>query len=389
MKHFYFQLLLLISGIGVVKAQHPELVGSYPVGEQAISFVDANLNQPTVSAYLWYPATSAGNQTPFASGQFPVVVFGHGFNMSYLDYKNLCSHYASHGYIVAAPDVQNGFSVDHQEYAHEMIAVKDYLLNSGNDNTSILYQHISGTSAIMGHSMGGGSAYLAAGIDTSLDAVIGLAAAETTPSCIQSLQTNQVPFQGIGGSQDNVCPESTNLQPMYAAVIGEKHWVSLTGGAHCKFTDTTTLCDLFSGAGTLSRSTQRSLTKRYTTSFLEYYLKGNTQWVSFICGDSITSDIGAGIVSAQYQVNACYPLSISESENNFERVIIYPNPSNGKVFLSGINFPVNCRVYDVTGKLVLVKEITDELSLESLTSGVYTIHAGEEKPLKVVILPEN
>jgi len=59
------------------------------------------------------------------------------------------------------------------------------------------------------------------------------------------------------------------------------------------------------------------------------------------------------------------------------------------VFLSGINFPVNCRVYDVTGKLVLVKEITDELSLESLTSGVYTIHAGEEKPLKVVILPEN
>ena len=43
----------------------------------------------TVGTEIFYPATLTGNGTTVASGSFPIIVFGHGFAMSYNSYSNI------------------------------------------------------------------------------------------------------------------------------------------------------------------------------------------------------------------------------------------------------------------------------------------------------------
>ncbi len=43
---------------------------------------------------------------------------------------------------------------------------------------------------------------------------------------------------------------------MYSAATGMKQWVSILGGAHCKFTDNSTICDLISAGGSVTRDFQ-------------------------------------------------------------------------------------------------------------------------------------
>lgn len=36
-----------------------------------------------IQCEIYYPSTTTGNNTPLASGNFPIIVFGHGFFMSW------------------------------------------------------------------------------------------------------------------------------------------------------------------------------------------------------------------------------------------------------------------------------------------------------------------
>jgi predicted dienelactone hydrolase len=54
-----------------------------------------------IQTEIYYPATSAGTSTPFASGKFPIIVFGHGFAMTWDAYSNIWEHYVPRGYIMA------------------------------------------------------------------------------------------------------------------------------------------------------------------------------------------------------------------------------------------------------------------------------------------------
>ena len=77
-------LLTLTVGISVLLS-----LAQHSVGHYQITFQDPSRNNRDIQTEIYYPATSAGDNTPVASGQFPVIVFGHAFVMAWDAYQNL------------------------------------------------------------------------------------------------------------------------------------------------------------------------------------------------------------------------------------------------------------------------------------------------------------
>ncbi len=290
MKYILTLLWMCMSAITAMAQSTPAATGTFAVGFRNVSFSEAGLANNPIGARVYYPATSAGQNAAVASGQFPVLAFGHGFNLNYLDYTQIFSHLASWGYFVITPNTQNGFSVNHLEFARELGACIRYVLNEGANASSPFFGRVLNRKGTIGHSMGGGASFLTPSVYPEVDAIAGLAAAETNPSAIEALQSATQPFLVISGTSDNTTPPNENQIPMYNAAQGPKLHVSLNGGAHCKFTDGSTICDLVSSAGTISRSKQIYFSRKYLTAFFNYYLKNQVSMRAFLCGDSIAAD---------------------------------------------------------------------------------------------------
>ena len=357
--------------------------GSFAVGEAPVTFADNSLQSPNVSAYCWYPATSSGTSSPVAAGVFPVIAFGHGFNLGYLDYTQICGHLASWGFIVISPDVQNGFNVSHLEYAKQLAACLNYFQLEGANVGNSFYQHVDTMTGVIGHSMGGGASALVPGVYPSIDAVSGLAAAETNPSAIAALGSYSGPYQIISGSSDNTAPENTNQTPMYNASLGTKQWVSITGGAHCKFTDGTTICDLVSSAGSVTRAFQVMMSRRYATAFFNYHLKGDQSALTFLCGDSLQADISASRVSSQTTYNCNVVGTPSFAATDCWQAS--PNPFTSKLKIQGQG---HFAIHDALGRVVFAghsEEATTEIDLAGLPKGIYFLNAEGRSCARVLV----
>lgn len=201
-----------------------------------------------------------------AAHAYPVVAFGHGFVQSTFRYDSTLQSIAARGYVVIAPNTQTGFFPDHSAFADDLIAAADWA--GGHVRTAD-----PGHLAFLGHSMGGGAALLAADRDSSVDAVATLAAAETNPSAIAASAGITAPALYVVGSHDGVVSPSTTRK-MYDAKPGPAEWVSITGGYHCGFLDSSSFFGLGCDSGSISRSTQLAISDAVVGDWLDQVLKG-------------------------------------------------------------------------------------------------------------------
>ncbi len=232
-----------------------------------------------IQTEIYYPATTAGTSTPVASGEFPVIVFGHGFAMNWDAYSNIWEHYIPRGYIMAFVRTESGLfpSPSHGDFGMDLKLVAQKMLDL--QTTSGLFQnHIYPKVGVMGHSMGGGASFLAANNNTNIHALIGLAPAETNPSAISVAPNVQVPSIVFSGSSDGVTPPSQHHIPMFDGITSTcKSFVSIIGGAHCYFANTNFNCDF--GESTSSTGISITRTQQQTSTFtvldpwLDYILK--------------------------------------------------------------------------------------------------------------------
>ncbi|MFZ4931698.1 T9SS type A sorting domain-containing protein [Chryseobacterium sp. Mn2064] len=82
-------------------------------------------------------------------------------------------------------------------------------------------------------------------------------------------------------------------------------------------------------------------------------------------------------------------LGVSEITSKQDKVSVYPNPTADYITLqiSSKEKPREVSVYDLSGKLVMQKEINnDRIDLSSLISGVYllTFKNSDIKPIKII-----
>lgn len=242
-----------------------------------------------IETKIYYPATSAGTNTPVAGTNLPVVVFGHGFAMTWDAYKPLYDSLAGRGFVVALPRTEGSLipAPSHGDFGKDLALVSQRMSNLNTVTTSLFFQKLNGRRAIGGHSMGGGSTYLANQYTTGVNCFFTLAAAETNPSAVAAAAGMTAPSLVIAGSLDCVAPPASNQLLMYNAVGSScKTYVSITGGYHCQFNADNFNCNFGEGtcltAGGLSRATQLNYVRALLIPYLSYFLKGECAgWSQF------------------------------------------------------------------------------------------------------------
>ncbi|MEY3351422.1 MAG: hypothetical protein RIQ50_1533, partial [Bacteroidota bacterium] len=195
MKNALAIILLMLNGAVIAQ--------NYPVGHTTITFNDpartggfgsGGGTGRQIQTEIYYPATSAGDDTPFAATTAPVIVFGHGFVMSWDAYMNLVDHFVPLGYILAFPRTEGSFTPDHLDFGKDLVIVGNRMEQENTNSSSIFYNKYNGKKGVVGHSMGGGATFLAAAeSNASFDLAVGLAPAETNPSAVTAAANNTLP----------------------------------------------------------------------------------------------------------------------------------------------------------------------------------------------------
>ena len=165
---------------------------NYPIGHRTITFTDsARVNRP-VPSELYYPAATAGENTPLSNGMFPVIVFGHGFQMAYDSYTYFKNAIVPAGYILVFPKTETSLSPSHAEFGADLAFLVIRMKAEGMDPSSPFFQHVDSTSAIMGHSMGGGASFL--GCKNNIVPTVMVTLAQPKPLLRPLRQPGTLPF---------------------------------------------------------------------------------------------------------------------------------------------------------------------------------------------------
>jgi dienelactone hydrolase len=261
----------------------------YQVGHTTITFNDAARTGGfgsgggagrQIQVEIYYPATQAGTDVSVASDTFPVVVFGHGFVMAWDAYQNIWDELVPNGYILVFPRTEGGFSPDHNEFALDLALCERKMQTEHTNTNSLFLGHVRSSSAITGHSMGGGASILAAAGNQYIKTVIAFAPAETTPSAISAAAQVTAPSLIFSGSSDGVTPPADHHIPIYNGLtLPCKHFISILGGAHCYFANSNFNCDFGESASStgisVTRAEQHQVMFDYLLDWLDYKLKGD------------------------------------------------------------------------------------------------------------------
>ena len=354
----------------------------YHVGHRTINFTDTNRSR-AIQTEVYYPADTDGDNvtiTQLNTDKFPLVIFGHGFVVTWDAYTTLWNALVAEGFIVAFPITETGFSPQHAELGKDLAFLVDALQVEGQNSGSAFFNRVDSTSCVMGHSMGGGASFLAVQYNTHITALANLAAAETNPSAIQAASGITLPALMFAGENDCVTPIAGNQLPMYDSLHSTcKSLITIHGGSHCQMADANVLCSIGESSCTpapaISRATQQATINRLLIPWLNFQLKGNCpEGLRF---DSLVTNDTA--VSVLRNCQLCTSSYVNEPETEF--VLSYsPNPFTedlqvnfGKMDFSELKWSVS----DVLGKKINFDAQRNangyRLRFPSLQSGIYLV----------------
>lgn len=306
MKTLRLLLILLLTGF-------QSFAQPFSIGTTTITFTDPSRSNRAIETDIYYPASASGANVPVAAGQFPVIAFGHGFVMTVSAYQNIWTALVPQGYIVALPKTEGSISPNHTNFAKDLAFVISALQQAGVTSGSLFNGKLTTTSAVMGHSMGGGAAMLSVQYNASITAVASLAPAETNPSASTAAQQVNLPALIFAGGNDCVTPAALHSRLIYDNInAGCKWYLSINGGSHCQFANQNFNCSFgeatCSPSPAISRSTQQAIVAEYLLPWLDFELKGLcSPWVSK--QSTITADSRLTPVSSCTKASICPPPS--------------------------------------------------------------------------------
>jgi hypothetical protein len=268
---------------------------TFTVGTQTINYIDAARSNRAIGVEFRYPGTNAA----VASGQFPFVIFAHGFQMDQVPYYPYADTLAKQGYIVGLLTTETALLPSHPNFAQDLIFVYNKLISESIANSSSpFYQKVIPKGAIGGHSMGGGSTVLSCQYSNPATCYFTFAAANTNPSSIAAAPSMTKPYLSFAGSRDCIAPVAANQKPMFdSSGSACKFLINITDGLHCQFGSGNLQCNFgegFSGCASspLSRNDQINKTLLFLVPYLNYYLKGDcSAWTLFETRYAANTDV--------------------------------------------------------------------------------------------------
>jgi len=237
---------------------------TFAVGIQKSTFVDASRATPatsgargantrTLPTTIWYPAegvhsaADAANAPPATrSGPFPLVIWGHGWNLAGRHYQSFLHRWASAGYVIAAPNFPTSTSDgngagpaggdDESAEPGDLSFVATSVIRLNADSSSPLYRLVDARRVVAaGHSQGAVDALAMAFAACCRDARVGAAVvvagidvperfgayrfATHTPVLLE--QGDQDPYLSVGGARQ-----------LYSRLASPKYLLVLRGTDH-------------------------------------------------------------------------------------------------------------------------------------------------------------
>jgi dienelactone hydrolase len=357
------------------------VTAQFAVGHSTVSYVDVARANRSIACEMYYPCTAAGEDVPLAVGQFPFIVFGHGFVMDYTAYQNITDALVASGYVMIYVETEGGFAPAHADFGLDLAYVADHFYEENATAGSLFQSHLIDRCAITGHSMGGGATWLAANTSESVDCIAGLAPAETNPSAIAAASNVNVPALVLSGSSDAVTPPADNHIPIYEGTASEcKIFVDILNGSHCGYADSGSLCDFGEfGFNGLSRAEQQVITHDLLQAFFDFHLK----------------DLSAGNITLQNyegtQINTAIQIDcvVSIDETSEQHVFqLYPNPCEDVLVLElKSNVPMQYAITDLSGSTVAMGRVQAnsqrfEVNTAYLAAGMYVLQVNTKPAVR-------
>jgi predicted dienelactone hydrolase len=317
-----------------------------------------------IQTEIYYPATSNGANRAVASGNFPVVVFGHGFVMRWDAYAFLYNRMAQLGYIVVLPRTEGEVLPNHEDFAKDLAIVAARMQGENTRTGSRFLGKVASATAVGGHSMGGKATVLSDKYQTTpVTCYFNFAPANGVGNGNMFTDAANVtePFLVMGGAFDKVAPSATEAKPLYNALGSAcKTYLNIRGGYHCQFNDynfnfATGETLLFPSLGGLNRSQQQNVVLNYLVPYLDFYLKGNTAQ-----GIVFTNRVSAATEMTE-RLRSCGNNKTGDfNEEPLTELVepywyVYPNPVQNQMVVQ-INAESNTNaiveVYGIQGNLV-------------------------------------
>lgn len=371
--HFLYTVLFLIF------STMPAWSQPFAIGHTTINFIDVSRGNRSIATEIYYPADSNGDNVPLTATttqSFPTLTFGHGFVMTWDAYQNLWEALVPKGFIMAFPKTEGGLSPSHGEFGKDLAFVSSQIFNLGMLSSSQFFNRVSVMNAVMGHSMGGGAAFLAPQHNPNIKSIVTLAAAETNPSAVAAANNILLPSLVIAGANDCVTPPGANQVAMYNSLVSAcKTYVEIAGGSHCQMANSNFLCNFGEAtctpSPTISRDEQHLVLEDYLILWLEAQLKADCT-----SGSNFNSLINSDSrVTFQKNCLQCEALDTAVFQNSAE-ITIYPNPFSCQLNIYNSDMKAfDLRIYDNAARILYAKKRTtveqDYLDTTLLTSGIY------------------
>jgi len=256
---------------------------SFRIGNTSILFVDSSRNNRKIRTEVYYPSDNPGKNAHLSEtfpGKFPVICFGHGYQMSWDSYTYLRDSIVPNGYIIIFPKTEMELFPSHLDFGKDIAFVLEEMGKSGKNPSSVFYKRIDSMNCAMGHSMGGGSAILAAQFSSAVKSLALLAPLNTRPSSINAASEIEIPAMIIAGKNDCITRPEIHQVPIFSNLKSlSKIIIEIIGGSHCQMADRSNICRL--GESTcrpgpeISDETQHAIVVKYLLPWLNFHLKGD------------------------------------------------------------------------------------------------------------------
>jgi len=356
---------------------------SLNIGHTSVVFHDSIRNR-NISTEIYYPADNSGEDEPVSIGDFPVIVFGHGFLMGWDSYQNFWTEIVPNGYVICFPTTEMGIITDHQQFGQDLKFLVTQMQIETQDSSSLFFNSLAPETGLMGHSMGGGATFLAAESNSNIHALINFAAAETNPSAISAASGITVPSLVFSGDDDCVAPPIGHQNIMYDSLNSNcKTQIKIIDGGHCFFADANSACSLgesfCNGNLNITRAEQQAVTNDFLNLWLDYSLKGNQNSFT-VFNDSIQTS------NRINYLQSCNTVGLPHLSNSVE-LDIFPNPAIEKLNLVIPIEHINgiLTIYNIAGQKMSQLSILStntQIDVSIYSSGSYYIKYNKNSFIK-------
>jgi pimeloyl-ACP methyl ester carboxylesterase len=348
---------------------------TFNIGHTTKTFFDASRNR-NIETEIYYPSDTTGDDVIIAEGNFPVIIFGHGFVMTWSAYESFWEELVPKGYIMCFPRTEGGLFPNHANFGNDLKYLAAAMQSENDISTSLFFNSVSLETALMGHSMGGGASFLGAVNNSNITTLVNFAAAETNPSAIEAALNVTVPSLVFSGDDDCVVPQDTNQNIMYDNLASAcKTQVKIINGVHCYFADYNFNCafgELTCNTSIdISRTEQLTITFNFLTLWLDHYLKSNFD---------AETDFN-NLLQSSDQINysqSCATLG-AQKDNLSINIQVYPNPVSKimKLKIADENLGGRLQIFNSIGKRVIDTKLNtreeSQIDVSHLTDGFYIV----------------